>query len=187
MAAFGNPWGDIDRTQPGQPYVADSDGWGWFALLIMLALPFFVMGILLMQMTEAICKHPYISFGTYLVFSFVFGLIFYSRGNKKFKLAGIAATMITLLPFALTEAFYMVPYIVQHALFASVFEWLIVTAILGGITFFILSIANLLENGWIHLILAVIFFAIVFAVLNHFLSSSDQINWALVSTVYQWK
>lgn len=37
MSAFSPPWKDIDDTRPGAPYVVDSDGWGWFALFIIIS------------------------------------------------------------------------------------------------------------------------------------------------------
>lgn len=183
MSAFGSPWGDIDRTPSDTPYVVDSDGWGWFALFIMLALPFFIIGLLLTQATEWICAHPYISISIYLILSLVIGIILYARG-KRWRLPGIIATMITLAPFALVEGLYMVPYIMQNSLFASVFEWLLVTLLIGGITFFVIVISSALKSGLMHLVIAIIFAGIVFLILNNLLSSSDEINWAIVRSLY---
>ena len=35
MSAFENPWGDIDKTKEGAPYVVSDDGWGWLGLAIL--------------------------------------------------------------------------------------------------------------------------------------------------------
>lgn len=185
MSAFGSPWGDIDRTKPEEPYVVSSDGWGWFAIFIVIAIPFFIIGALLTNLAAVIAAHPYISISVYAVLSALAGIILYLRGCKKYRIAGVIASFITLAPFALTEGLYMIPYIVQNSLFASVFEWILVTAAVGGITFFIFAVSDKIENGVIHLIISVVFFAIVFAILNGVLSSSDEINWGVVSSIYR--
>lgn len=185
MSAFGSPWGDIDRTPPGAPYVVDSDGWGWFALFILMALPFFIIGIFMIKLTEAICAHPYISVGLYIAFAIIVGIVFYHKKNKRWRALGVIATIITFFPFAMVEGFYMIPYIMQNSLFVAVFEWIFVSAVVGGITIFIMMISRQFDSGMVHFALALIFASIVFMILNHFLSSSDEINWNVVFTLYE--
>ena len=47
MSAFGNPWGDIDKTKEGAPYVVSDDGWGWLGLAILALVPVVFMGFAL--------------------------------------------------------------------------------------------------------------------------------------------
>lgn len=184
MGMFDPMWSDVDRTRQGEPYVVSSDGWGWFAILIMLAMPFFLMGIILLNFAETVCAHPYISAGLYFLFALIFSFIFYGRGNKKCKGLGVVASVITLLPFAMVEGLYMIPYILQNSLFSAVFEWIIVTVFIGAITFFLLAISNILGNGLIHLIIAIAFCVIVFLILNNMFDSSSEINWDVIRTLY---
>lgn len=45
MSAFGNPWGDIDKTKEGAPYVVSDDGWGWLGLAILALVPVVLWGL----------------------------------------------------------------------------------------------------------------------------------------------
>ena len=184
MSTFGSPWKDIDETLPGKPYVVDSDGWGGFALFILLALPFFIVGILLTQGAIIICEHPLLSSAVYLICSLLLGIVLYRSRQKRWRPLGIIATILNLLPFALVEGFYMIPYMMQHSLFAFVFEWIFVTVVVGGLTFSILIIAHKLSSGLVHFLSASLFFLIVFLILNSVLSSSDDLNWAIAFSVY---
>ena len=184
MSVFGHAWGDIDRTPPETPYVVDSDGWGWFMIFLLLALPFFLIGIFLTRAAALICSHPYISMVIYLLFSFLIGGVLYIWGNKKRKVFGLIATLITLLPLATVEGLYLIPYILQSGLFTAVFEWILVTAVVGGITFFILAIANVLNNGVIHFIISLVFCGLVCLILFGMLRTSKEINWTVIRSIY---
>ena len=61
LSTFGSPWGDIDDTNAKTPYVVDSDGWGWFFLLVLLAIPFFLVGSAMVSISAWICTHPILS------------------------------------------------------------------------------------------------------------------------------
>ncbi|MGN1249918.1 MAG: hypothetical protein ACI4XW_07535, partial [Candidatus Spyradocola sp.] len=172
MPAFGDPWGDIDRTRPGQIYLVESDGWGWFMIFILLALPFFILGLFLTQLSAAICEHPYITICVYSIFAIVFSIAFNIFTHQRFKVVGTIATILTLTPIFLVQILYMIPYISQNSLFGAVFEWLVVTAMMVGLTFFILAMMNLLKNGWIHLGVAAVFLALTVFILYKHLSSS---------------
>lgn len=54
MSAFGNPWGDIDKTKEGAPYVVSDDGWGWLGLAILALVPVVFMGFALQGMANFI-------------------------------------------------------------------------------------------------------------------------------------
>ena len=58
MSAFGNPWGDIDKTKEGAPYVVSDDGWGWLGLAILALVPVVFMGFALQGMANFISSHP---------------------------------------------------------------------------------------------------------------------------------
>ena len=58
MSAFGNPWGDIDKTKEGVPYVVSDDGWGWLGLAILALVPVVFMGFALQGMANFISSHP---------------------------------------------------------------------------------------------------------------------------------
>lgn len=186
MSAFGSPWEDIDQTRPGQPYVVDSDGWGWFMLFILLAVPFAVLGAILAQLAETICAHPYITICVYLLFACILSLVLNTRGNRRHRVLGVISTMLTLLPFIQVQMLYMIPYLLQNSLFSAAFEWLIVTAAMVGLTFFILAICNVLQNRLVQLLLALLFLALTCLILFLCLSSSKEINWAVVQTLYRW-
>lgn len=184
MSAFGSPWGDLDRTPANTPYVVDSDGWGWFALFLIFALPFFCLGILITQLAETVCAHPHMTVFIYLIISSVFSFIFNIRMQQRFKILGIFATILAMIPFMLVQVLYLIPYIVQNSLFASVFEWIIVTAVIGGISFFILAISNVIRNGMIQLTISMIFLAVTIVILHSYISSSEDINWSFILSLY---
>lgn len=186
MSAFGSPWGDIDRTRAKTPYVVDSDGWGWFALFILFALPFFIIGLLLTQLTEMVCAHPYMTMFIYIIFSVAFSLVYNIRMHQRFKIFGIFATLFALVPFILVQVLYLIPYITQNSLFKATFEWIIVTAVIGGITFFVLAISNVIRNGVIQLIVAAIFLVATVVILNGYISSSEEINWPFILSLYKF-
>ena len=52
MSAFENPWGDIDKTKEGAPYVVSDDGWGWLGLAILALVPVVFMGFALQGMAN---------------------------------------------------------------------------------------------------------------------------------------
>lgn len=186
MSAFGSPWEDIDRTLPGQPYVVSSDGWGWLLLFILLMFPFLFLGALLTQITEEICAHPYISIGIYLLFSLMMSLIISRRQRGRFRILSIIATMSAFLPFALAQMLYTIPYIMQNTMLSSVFEWLIITALMIGLTCFILAICNVLQSRLAQLMIASVYLALTCLILFSYLSHSREINWDTVRTIYSW-
>ena len=55
MSAFGNPWGDIDKTKEGAPYVVSDDGWGWLGLAILALVPVVFMGFALQPLLAYSC------------------------------------------------------------------------------------------------------------------------------------
>lgn len=185
MSAFGSPWGDIDRTPPGQPYVVDSDGWGWFMLFIILVLPFFMLWLLISKAAAWICMHPIVSGVIYLAVSALISLLMY-RGRKiRQRLLGTLAGIITFLPFAAGEALYAIPYVLLQPdkVFGPIFEWIIVTTVLLLFTIFVIAIANASGSVIVHLISAIIFCGVVGLLLRG-INSSDVVTWQALGELY---
>lgn len=187
MGAFDPIWSDVDRTSADTPYVVSADGWGWFAIFIILAIPFFIIGLIVTRFSQFLYQHPYLSICGYITISFILGNILYRRGRRKFKSIGVVATLITMLPFAMVEGLYLVPYIQQNSLFSAAFEWLIVTVFICVITFFVMVISNMLDNGLIHFVISVLFCCGTFFILNNIFSSSSEINWSVIQDIYNLK
>lgn len=185
MAAFGAPWGDLDKTKREHIYVPDSEGWGWMALFLIVAVPFLMLGQAVSRVSLWICAHPLLTAGLYLVGSLVFGIIFYSRSGMRHRGAGILASVVTMLPLGGVEACYAIPYLVLKSGFSGVSDWIFVGAILFGLTFFLFSICNLLQNGWIHLILAAIFMGIGVVFIQGLRGMEPELlRWSEVARIY---
>ena len=157
MSTFGSPWGDIDDTKAKTPYVVDHDGWGWFFLLVLLAILFFLVGSAMVSISAWICTHPILSILGYSLLSALIGVIFYSRVSMKHRMCGIVAAIGTMLPFEIVIGFYAIPFVMLEGSFSSIFDWFLVAVLLFSSTFFVFSICNLLKNGIIHLIISVVF------------------------------
>lgn len=185
MSAFGSPWKDIDDTNPGTPYVVDNDGWGWLFIFIIAAIPFLLVGSAICYISSWICTHPILAATIYLIISFLFGIIFYSRFSMKHRVCGIIATVVTMLPLEMGVGFYAIPYTMLEGSFFAFFDWVLVTAFLFGIIFFIFSICNLLKNGLIHLVIGVVFLALAYLfVRSLILSESDVLSKEAIKQIY---
>ncbi len=185
MSAFSPIWKDIDDTKQGTPYVVDSDGWGWFALFIFISIPFLMIGGAVLQTSYWICQHLILSIIVYLAVSFIIGVIFYFRNSVKHRICGIIASVISMVPLGLGVFLYAIPYVMLDDSFSSIFDWILVAALLFGVMYFIFSICNLLKNGLTHLIIAIVFLAIsCFFIFGLISSESDIITWEAIKRVY---
>lgn len=181
MGAFDPLFSDIDNTKEGHAYVVDSNGWGWFALFILIALPFFILSLLLKKYANAVCKFPAVATLIYCLVALVVSFIFYSDKRKRFRLIGIIATMLSMVPMAAVQVIYAIPYILTHdGIFSIMFEWLLVTVLTLGITVFVISIGNLCRNGLIHLGLSIVFLIIVAAMLR----PPEDVTWEYIKHLY---
>lgn len=75
------------------------------------------------------------------------------------------AVVVSLLPIAIAQACYAIPYILSHdGAIGVAFEWMIVTFITVGISFFMIQISLLFKNGIKHLMVAAVylFIALIF-------------------------
>lgn len=185
MSAFGSPWKDIDDTKPGTPYVVDNDGWGWFFVFILLAVPFLAIGAVVVQFSSVVCDHPIVSLLAYVALTLLVGGIFYARPTIRNRICGVIATALTMAPLGMGVALYTIPFVMLDGSFSSVVDWVLVAALLFGITFFIFSICNLLRNGLTHLVIALIYFIIAYFFITGLISSeSDIMTWESIRNLY---
>lgn len=185
MSAFESPWKDIDDTRPGTPYVVDNDGWGWFFLFLLVAIPFLVVGGLIAQISTWICLHPILSALLYLLLATICGVIFYSRHSMRHRICGAAAAFLTLLPLGIGAGLYTIPYVMLAGSFSAFLDWVLVAALLFGITFFIFSVCNLLKNGLIHLIISLLFVVLsVIFIMALISSESELLSWSAIQRLY---
>ena len=162
MSAFKSPWSDIDETYPGQPYVVDSNGWGWFAIFIIVALPFCLIWSFLDQLADAICEHPYIAVIIYLFLSFALSYFVCRSKTSKTTVLDFLAVVIALLPIAWVQGVYAIPYVLtKDGFFWVTVEWLLVTAAIVGVTVFVIAVSSKLKNGIVQIVVAVVYFVIV--------------------------
>lgn len=185
MSAFRPPWKDIDDTRPGTPYVVDSDGWGWFALFIVISIPFLAIAGVVVRFSALICAHPIASLLCYVALTLVLGGAFYARPTIRHRICGVMATALTMAPLGMGVALYAVPYVTLEGSFSAIIDWVLVAAFLFGITFFIFAICNLLKNGRTHLVIAIIFLVFACFLITGMISSeADVVNWESIRNLY---
>lgn len=147
-------------------YVSRGDGFGWFALLLVLAIPFFIIAAWLRQYALFASEHALLTWVVFLGLSVVLGDLLYRRKKAENKKLGIVAVAVSLLPIAMAQAFYAIPYILSHeGALGVTFEWLIVTFFTVGISFFVIQISLLFKNGVKHLVVATVYLLIALIVI----------------------
>ncbi len=147
-------------------YVSENDGLGWFAFFVILSTPAFIIAVWLKQFATFASEHAFLSWIVFLGFSTVLGIILYRKKNAVKKNAGIVAVIVSLLPVALTQAFYAIPYILSHdGALGITFEWLIVTFFTVGISFFVIQISLLFKSGFKHLAVATVYLLITLIII----------------------
>lgn len=133
----------------------------WLFIVLLIALPFLYMGLAIGSLSDIICAHPLLFATLYLILSIVIGVSFYNQPGMKHCGLGVIASILTILPFGMLSGLYAIPFIqLEGGSFDSIFDWILIAAIVLGITYFIFSICNLLGNGRVHFVLALIFFSI---------------------------
>ena len=136
-------------------YVERGDGFGWLGLLFLLASPALIIAVWLEQYALFVSENILLSCSIFLALSILLGILVYRKKKVKRKLLGIAAVVVSLLPVAVAQIFYAIPYILaQEGLLGITFEWLVVTFFTVGISFFVIQISLLFRNGLKHLLLA---------------------------------
>ena len=185
MSAFSPPWKDIDDTRPGTPYVVDSDGWGWFALFIVISIPFLAVAGVVVQLSAVVCAHPFASLLCYVTLTLVIGGVFYARPTIRHRICDVIATVLTMAPLGMGVALYAVPFVMLEGSFSAIIDWVLVAALLFGMTFFIFVICNLLKNGRTHLVIAIIFLVFACFLITGMISSeADVVNWESIRNLY---
>lgn len=162
MSAF-EPWSDeIERSQPGQPYVVDSSGWGWFMLLYLIALPFVVLSFLIADFAEWYTDHPVLCLNIYYLFACIIGFIFYRNQTCKHRILGVISTLLTMAPLAGFMTGYAIPFIILDPGFDAFFDFILILLLLSGGMIFIFRLCGVLKSGLAHLIMALIFLGLSF-------------------------
>ena len=147
-------------------YVSDGDGFGGVALLFLLALPFLMIAAWLRQYALFASEHPLLFWIVFLVLSLGLGHVLYRKKKAANKKLGIAAIIVSLLPIAMAQMFYTVPYVLSHDEDIGVaFEWLIVTFFTVCFSFFVIQVGFLFKNGGKHLMLAAVYFFIALIII----------------------
>lgn len=181
MSAFGSPWGDVDKTRPGTPYVVDSDGWGWLLLLIVFALPLLLLASLVSEVGGLIFRYPWLFGGAYLALSVWVSFLKYKGSPKRHRIPGTLASLLTMLSFGIVEALYALPYMALNSLLSGLIEWFFVTVFMLGITVFLMTV---IKNGFLHLFLAVLISSFTTLVVLGVLNGADTVNWDAVIKLY---
>lgn len=158
MSAFGNPWGDIDKTKEGAPYVVSDDGWGWLGLAILALVPVVFMGFALQGMANFISSHPIWIIVGYILLTLGIGAISYKRKTGLWNVLGMVATSISFLPILLTEMLVEIPSIVRAGdsvggMIELLIEWIFITLMVVGIAVFVHAVNMLTISPVRHLIM----------------------------------
>ena len=116
--------------------------------------PFFIIAVF-------VSEHALLSWGAFLGFSALLGKLLYRKKEAENAKVGILAVIVSLLPIAIAQAFYAIPYILSHnGTVGITFEWLIVTIFTVGISFFVIQISLLFQNAVKHLTIASVYLLI---------------------------
>ncbi|MCC2168565.1 hypothetical protein [Gallintestinimicrobium propionicum] len=162
MSAFGNPWGDIDKTKEGAPYVVSDDGWGWLGLAILALVPVVFMGFALQGMANFISSHPIWIIVGYILLTLGIDAISYKRKTGLWNVLGMVATSISFLPILLTEMLVEIPSIVRAGdsvggMIELLIEWIFITLMVVGIAVFVHAVNMLTISPVRHLIMGLVY------------------------------
>ena len=161
MGAFDKSFGDVDNTRDGSVYVVDDSGWGWFFLVIIASLPFFLFSFFLKQISSYICSHPVISMLIYLLFAVVISLAINRKNYVKHRSLAFGGILLMMIPMAYLQGVYCIPYIsAGDSVFMLTLEWIFSTGIMLGITTFLIALTNLSRNGFIRFLTGALFLII---------------------------
>lgn len=154
---------DSDDSGSGYIYAYDNEeaGIGVFMLLIIAAIPLLFVSVILQSYANAVTQHPVIAALVYCVATVVLSYMLNKSPQKKYRLLGMIATIISMVPFAATQVVYAIPAIlISESFFGLVFEWLFLSVIVVGVTIFVITLGNASKNGIVHLVFAIIFLVI---------------------------
>lgn len=147
-------------------YVSENDGFGWLGFLFVLAAPFIIIAVWLKQYATFVNSHSFLSCIVFLLFAAFVSLLHYRRRRTQHRLLGFIAVVVSLLPVYLAQTMYAIPYILSHdGPLEIAFEWMIVTFLTVGLTFFLNQICLLFKNGLTHLIAASLYLILTWIIL----------------------
>lgn len=185
MSVFNHIDSDIDRTRPGQPYVVDSDGWGWFMLIFLMILPFLLLSVLVSSFAKFFVEYLPICLITYSVASLFLGILLYCSPKVKYRTLGIISTILTMIPLVSSLTVYAIPYVLLAPGTDSTFDFILLFALLGGVTFLIFSLCRLFKNGILHFVMALGFLLLSLLLLSVCLDvESDLLTINTIRMVY---
>ena len=142
-------------------YFWRGDGSGWFALLLVLAVPFFIIASWLKQYATFVDAHLWLSAGIFLGLSVLMGSLAYRKRKAAHKRIGVLAVVVSVLPVGIAQGWHAIPYVIASGdALGITFEWVVVTALTVGLSCFINQICFLLKNGWKHLWIAAVYLVI---------------------------
>lgn len=178
MSVFGTPWGDIDQTRKGTPYVVSADGWGWFLLGVVALVPVMIMGLMLRGTAEFISSHPILIIIGYIILTAGFGAVVYKKKTGVWTPIGMLATTITFLPVLLAEMIIEVPEILKignsiGAMIEPVIQWVFVTLFVVGVGIFIHAINMLSPSPVRHLIFGFVYCVITGLIIANILTVEE--------------
>ena len=147
MGAFSPFDNDIDNTRPNQPYVVDSDGWGWFMLFVAATGPFILASMMLERYVAFVIEHPKLFCIMFLSLSLLLGVII-SHSSLCNRFLSVISVFLTMMPWAIVQIIYAIPYVqAQDGIFTLVVEWFLVTALVTVLTIILLSLIRVIQNG----------------------------------------
>lgn len=160
---------DIDRTEEGALYVVyevDGSGWVWFALGIVALIPVVYMGFALHGAADFISTHPLLVIFGYILLTSGVGAAAYKRKTGLWNPIGMLATTLSFLPVLLTEMLVEVPGILRTGdsiggMIELLIEWIFLTLIVAGIGVFIHAVSMLSFSPIRHLIMGIVYCAVV--------------------------
>lgn len=151
-------------------WLADGEGVGWFALLIILLLPLFVAGLIISSLAVWITEHLIAAGGIFLLINFAvsFWLSAKSR-NLRVLFMKLAANMVLFQTIFFSAILYGIPYIIHGDSLWDIFELLIVEAVNIGAVILINAISKLHNKAVVTLITALLAGILYVILMNHLL------------------
>lgn len=131
-----------------------------FSLSAALIIPIAASAVFTEAIAKFVDKLPVVAALIYLLICAVSGFVMY-YGQHEYKICGIIAVVLTLMPFGLAQGLWLMPEVAYNCNFGTWFEWLFFTVIIAVITVFVLALLMLFRNGKRHLITVLSLYGIV--------------------------
>lgn len=150
-----------------------SGEWTWFAMLLLMAIPFALFLLLMEKAALFFARHLLLIGVIYLLASLALALGIYLPSGKRWRAAGVIAVLLTTAPTFLTLTLYLVPFEVFDPGFDAVFDFfLMMLPNLGG-AILVVAISRYLKNGLTHLVIAAVYFVLCLLLLR-FAASTER-------------